>query len=517
MIGKETDPIRPSIVSVMGHVDHGKTTLLDALSNWNVAQHEPGKITQSISAFSINLSETNTYSLTNNRTRVTFLDTPGHESFVNMRESSALVADFSILVISALDGLQKQTLESLNIIKASHIPAIIAINKIDVASEEQIKNVYKQLVENNLLSPSITHENNAAMNLNFDKLINEVDERYPIVAVVEISALKGHNMNILRDTIEQLHISMSDFLHCSLDVPAEATVIESISSQEMGKQLLLITHLGTLNKGDHFVVDQYIGTIRSLQIADMRHLSLDKTAKKRTSTLHQTPIFSPTVDSVGPGMPVLVSGLQAPKFPVPGASLFQLSREEAHRVAEYRSLLMEYKIKEIMGLLYKSPPEEVAEEEMEEGDQGPDEFVGGEVEDVEEDIEEEVKRNISVIIKADNQGRLDAILKAATDTAKSMDFELKIVSQGVGSLNPNDLFMAKLELEENKVARIPVFCFQVGVDSKGKDWMRSNVLSKKLFVLQHNVFTEMLEDVKEEIKMKMLRIEDRTKKENVNK
>lgn len=501
MKGDEKDPIRPSIISVMGHVDHGKTTLLDRLSNSNVAAYEPGKITQSLSAFTVNLSENGTDD--SSIGRVTFMDTPGHEAFTNMRESSVMVSDFAVLVISALEGLKKQTFESLKIIRSFYIPAIVVINKIDVATEEQINKVYRQLHEAEFLSPDINHYNNIAMEKNYDLLFREVDEKYPIVAVVEISALTGENMDILRATIKELHQSMTDYLHCNLDVPAEATVIESISSKSMGKILLLMTHIGTLKKGSTFVVEQYMGTIKSMKIADMRYISSSSLDSKKmiTSPLNQAPVYTPEVESVGPGLPVLVTGLQSEKFPIPGSTFFQLPRERAIEVSQYRSLFMEYKIREITDTLYK--PERVKKEEKGEEEEDEEE----EIEEIDEEEEkklreEDMKRSIFAIIKADNQGRLDTILRVANESTKKMGYDLKILSQGVGDVNPNDLFVAKIILEENEIDNIYLFCFQVGLDANAKNWMRSNTLAKNIVLKSYKIFTDMVDDIKEIIETK---------------
>lgn len=560
---------RPSVIGVMGEIDHGKTSLLDALSSSNVAHFEPGKITQSLSAFTVDLDSSKKSldtNFTNSDSRVTFLDTPGHSAFEAMRTSGASVSDFILLVISATDGGVKPATERIIKMAQNHwVPIVVSINKIDIATEEQIVSIYKRLRK--LGVSSIRRSTNKAMKMDFENLFAEVNDEHPVVSIVEISAKNHTNMNILKRVLKELHRSMEDNLHVNPNAdPSEATVIESYASPGLGRVLLLVSHLGTLKVGQHFVTNNCSGVIKSLRIADQRHLSPNDEFSEGLSTSN-TPHSSNSsnssksqprpswikkensnskfekkshisdsdkrstsreilegsvgetvsMDSVGAGLPVLVSGLKQDFFIPSGSTFFGLSsKERADEIMDFRNTLLEFKMREKNGTLYRDDKHGlliraeararagIIDEKVEEEEDGEEEYAQEWEE--EEDVEEERKNNISVILKADNQGRLDALILSARETAQEQGFELKLLAHGVGDITSHDLAIAQVEIEENGVPRIPLYLFNVELEQNAQQWMtKHSKLNGALLPRHFDVFLDILKDLSSEIKLKIAR------------
>jgi small GTP-binding protein len=180
--GHSSNLARPVVISVLGHVDHGKTTLLDALSDSHVAEYEPGRITQAVSAFLARLrppkpaAEVNASPYTTLLTNLleksgdggqvtsedvaTLLDTPGHSAFFKMREGGASVSDFVMLVIAADEGIKEQTVESIKLLTSLRVPMLVAINKVDIAKPDQIEKIYGQMKKMQLCVPKLTRKSN---------------------------------------------------------------------------------------------------------------------------------------------------------------------------------------------------------------------------------------------------------------------------------------------------------------------------------------------------------------------
>ncbi len=219
---------RPPVVAIMGHVDHGKSTLLDYIRNTNIVAGEAGGITQHISAYEI----THKNELGENK-KITFLDTPGHEAFTSMRERGAHVADIAILIVSAEDGVKKQTLESLETIRKSKTPFFVAINKIDKpnANPEKVKS---ELVEHEVYLEGYGGD----------------------IPFVEISAKAGTNIDSLLSTI--LLMAELEELTGTPELPAEGFVIESDVDEKRGVSSSLLIKNGTLKKGMFIVVNNMI-------------------------------------------------------------------------------------------------------------------------------------------------------------------------------------------------------------------------------------------------------------------
>ena len=220
---------RPPIVTVMGHVDHGKTSVLDVLRSANVVSGEFGGITQHIGAYQIE-SQSN---------KLTFIDTPGHAAFTEMRARGSKLTDVVVLVVAADDGVKPQTIESINHAKAANVPIVVAINKCDLpeADPQKIKN---QLLEHQLIAEDLSGE----------------------TLMVEISAKKKMNLDKLVETI----ILQSEILDLKTDFDSKATgvVLESKIDVGRGPVANIIVTTGTLKKGDFFVSGLRWGKVRAI-------------------------------------------------------------------------------------------------------------------------------------------------------------------------------------------------------------------------------------------------------------
>ncbi|MFH1393086.1 MAG: translation initiation factor IF-2 [Patescibacteria group bacterium] len=227
---------RPPVVVIMGHVDHGKTKLLDYIRKTTVAEHEAGGITQHIGAYEINHPSTSSRQVR----KITFLDTPGHEAFSKLRSRGVKAADIAILVVAADDGVKPQTIEALNYIKEANLPFLVAISKIDKpdANPEKVK---KELAENDVLVESWSGK----------------------VPSVEISAKEGTNIEQLLDLIE-LMADMNDF-KADPQKPGEGIIIETNMDPRRGIIASLLILDGSLKAGDYVLSGEATGKIKMLE------------------------------------------------------------------------------------------------------------------------------------------------------------------------------------------------------------------------------------------------------------
>lgn len=226
---KSLEP-RPPVVCILGHVDHGKTTLLDTIRNTNVVEGEAGGITQHIGAYQIDY----------NGQKITFIDTPGHAAFKDMRARGANTTDIAILIVAADDGFMPQTDEALGYAASGEIPLIVAINKID-AKGANIDKVKQQMQERNIAT-----EDWGGQTLS-----------------VAISALKGENINELLDTI-LLQTEILDGLKTNPKCPAEGIVVEAQQETGRGNTASVIVQKGTLKKGDILVCGVHYCKVRTM-------------------------------------------------------------------------------------------------------------------------------------------------------------------------------------------------------------------------------------------------------------
>ncbi len=268
---------RPPVVVVMGHVDHGKTSLLDAIRNANIAEREAGGITQHIGAYTVNLHGRD----------ITFLDTPGHEAFTTMRARGAQVTDIAILVVAADDGVMPQTIEAINHARAAEVSIIVAINKIDRpnANPDRVK---QELTEHGLL----------------------IEEWGGDVIAVPVSAKKHENIDQLLEMI----LLTADILELKANPnkQAKGTVIEAQLDKNKGPVATLLVQRGTLRVGDAILTGSTFGHIRSMVN--------DKGRK---------------IKEAGPSIPVEIMGLS--EVPEAGDLFYVIADEKmAKQVAEKR-------------------------------------------------------------------------------------------------------------------------------------------------------------------------------------
>jgi translation initiation factor IF-2 len=268
---------RPPVVTIMGHVDHGKTSLLDYIRRTKVAAGEAGGITQHIGAYHVETP----------RGIITFLDTPGHEAFTAMRARGAKVTDIVVLVVAADDGVMPQTIEAINHAKAAKVPLVVAINKIDKhdANPDRVKQ--------ELLNHGVVPE--------------EFGGDSPVVPV---SAKTGEGVDSL---LEQLLLQAEiQELKAPIDAPAKGVVIEARLDKGRGPVATLLVQSGTLNRGDIVLTGAVYGRVRAM---------LDETGKQ--------------VQSAGPSIPVEVQGLS--EVPPAGADMMVLTDErKAREIALFR-------------------------------------------------------------------------------------------------------------------------------------------------------------------------------------
>ena len=268
--------LRPPVVTIMGHVDHGKTKLLDAIRQTNVVDTEAGQITQHIGAYQVEI----------HGQKITFLDTPGHEAFTAMRARGAQVTDIAILVVAADDGVMPQTLEAINHAKAAGVPVVVAINKIDkpTANPDRVK---QQLAENGVI----------------------IEEWGGDVIAVPVSAKRGDG---IPDLLENLLI-VAEILELKADPdrPAIGVVIEARLDSSRGPMATVLVQTGTLEIGDYVVVGDIWGKVKAM---------FDDKGKR--------------VKKAGPSTPVGVLGLSS--VPQAGDSLTVVSGEKEARAEVQR-------------------------------------------------------------------------------------------------------------------------------------------------------------------------------------
>ncbi len=274
---------RPPVVTIMGHVDHGKTSLLDAIRETDVAGGEAGGITQHIGAYKVKITKEDSPAFGR---QIVFLDTPGHEAFTRMRARGAKVTDIVVLVVAADDGVMPQTLEAMDHANAAKVPIIVAVNKID-KPEALPDRVKKQLADRGLMP----------------------EDWGGTTVFVDVSAKKRTNLNLLMEMI-CLVADLGD-LKANPERPATGTVVEAKVDRGRGIVATVLVQNGTLRVGDSFIVGNTFGKVRAM---------FDDRSK--------------AVEEAPPSTPVEVLGLEG--LPQSGDMLMVADREKARQIAEYR-------------------------------------------------------------------------------------------------------------------------------------------------------------------------------------
>lgn len=352
---------RSPVVTVMGHVDHGKTSLLDALRHANVVSGEAGGITQHIGAYQVLSPESGK--------KITFIDTPGHAAFTAMRARGAKVTDIVVLVVAADDGVMPQTIEAINHAKAARVPIIVAINKID-KPDAKPERVRTELLQHEVQVESFGGD----------------------VVDVEVSAKNKTNLDKLLEMIA-LQAEILD-LKTNSERPAEGTVIEAKLDRGRGPVATVLVQRGTLRVGDIIVAGAEMGRVRAL-ISDQGE----------------------TVQEAGPSVPVEVLGFNGP--PEAGDRLAVVENEaRARQVTSYRAhQKRENAAASISGMR-------------------------GSLEQMMSQLKTAGRKEFPLIIKADVQGSLEAIL-GSLEKLDTDEVAARILHAGVGGISESDVTLAE--------------------------------------------------------------------------
>ncbi len=356
----DTEPRSP-VVTVMGHVDHGKTSLLDALRHANVVSGEAGGITQHIGAYQVTSPESGK--------KITFIDTPGHAAFTAMRARGAKVTDIVILVVAADDGVMPQTVEAIHHAKAAKVPMIVAINKID-KPDARPERVRTELLQHEVQVESLGGD----------------------VVDVEVSAKNRTNLDKLLEMIA-LQAELLD-LKTNAARPAEGTVIEAKLDRGRGPVATVLVQRGTLRVGDIVVAGAEMGRVRAL-ISDQGE----------------------TIDEAGPSVPVEVLGFNGP--PEAGDRLAVVENEaRARQVTSYRAhQKRENAAASISGMR-------------------------GSLEQMMSQLKTSGRKDFPLIVKADVQGSLEAIL-GSLEKLGTEEVAARILHAGVGGISESDVTLAE--------------------------------------------------------------------------
>ncbi len=391
---------RPPVITIMGHVDHGKTLLLDTIRQSNVVDGEAGGITQHIGAYQVEI----------HGRKLTFLDTPGHAAFTALRARGAQVTDIVILVVAADEGIRPQTIEAIDHARAANVPIVVAINKMDKpdANPEKVK---QDLATHDLVS----------------------EDWGGSTVMLPISAKKKQGITELLEML----VLMADVqdLKASVTLPAKAVVIESHLSRQRGPVATVLVKSGTLRVGDHFIIDGDYGKVRAMR---------DDLGKE--------------VSQATPGAPVEILGISS--VPSPGSILEVYKEEkEAKKEAELRKGELETKKRRALSL-------ESLSQQIQEGDLKP----------------------LNLVVKADVNGSLEAIVASINDL-KTGNVHLQIIHYATGDVNENDVMLAI-------ASQALVICFNVGVNAEARRLADSEAVS----IRHYRIIYEILDDINKSIK-----------------
>lgn len=346
---------RPAVVTIMGHVDHGKTTLLDALRQTNVALHEAGGITQRIGAYQIRYKNH----------KITFLDTPGHEAFTAMRSRGAQITDIAVLIVAADDGVMPQTIEAIHHAKNAGVPIMVAINKIDKpgANPDRIK---EELAKEGLLSEDWGGD----------------------VIMTPISAKKRIGLDDLLENI--LLVAEMQELKANPNREAYGVVVEAQLDKGRGPVMSVLVQNGTLHIGDGILAGKSWGRVRAMNNENGRKMK-----------------------SAEPSVPVEILGMDS--VPEAGDHFFVMDEKKARQLAEIRAArAKEEEQRSVQKVTLDNIFEKIKEGEMKE---------------------------LDVIIKADVQGSVEALVQSLQGI-KSDEVRISIVHSAVGAINESDVMLA---------------------------------------------------------------------------
>lgn len=383
---KELLPPRPPVVTIMGHVDHGKTTLLDYLRKSSVAASEHGGITQHIGAFSVNLPSGKL---------ATFLDTPGHAAFLSMRERGANVTDIVILVVAADDSVMPQTVEAIKHAKAAGVPMIVAVNKCDKESAN-IEKVKADLAQHDVQIEDVGGE----------------------TQVIPVSGKTGLGM----DDLEEATMALAEVLdmRAEVDGPAEGWILEA-TTKKRGRVATVLVRRGTLRQGDIIVAGSTWARIRNL---------LNEAGAE--------------VTQAGPGTPVEVDGWR--DQPTAGDLVIQApSEEKAKSVVEFRLAKAE-RLRQATDMDAINSSRKLLRDQNEAEKLASAEIAAVAEADSakkEEETGPEVSKLLEIpfLVKADVSGSVEAVTNALTSLGNN-EIRAKLIRSGVGPVSEFDIDLA---------------------------------------------------------------------------
>ncbi|XP_054584210.1 translation initiation factor IF-2, mitochondrial isoform X2 [Eptesicus fuscus] len=436
---------RSPVVTIMGHVDHGKTTLLDKLRKTQVAEMEAGGITQHIGAFLVSLPSGE---------KITFLDTPGHAAFSAMRARGAQVTDIIILVVAADDGVMKQTVESIQHAKDAQVPIVLAINKCDKAEADPEK-VKKELLAYDVVCEDFGGD----------------------VQAVHVSALTGDNLMALAEAT----ITLAEILELKADPtgPVEGTVIESFTDKGRGPVTTAIIQRGTLRKGSILVAGKSWAKVR---------LMFDENGK--------------TVNEAYPSMPVGIIGWR--DLPSAGDEILEVESEaRAHEVVDWRKYEQEQeKNKEALETIEEKRKEHQEAHRKDREKYGnlhwkERAFIKYQERKKQKLLrpKEKVERDsniLPIVIKGDVDGSVETILNIIDTYDASHECDLELVHFGVGDISENDVNLAE-------AFHGVIYGFNVNA---GKV-IQETAAKKGVKIKLHKIIYRLVEDLQEELSSRL--------------
>ncbi|XP_027509560.1 translation initiation factor IF-2, mitochondrial [Corapipo altera] len=436
---------RPPVVTILGHVDHGKTTLLDSLRKTQVASMEAGGITQHIGAFLVHMPSGE---------KITFLDTPGHAAFSAMRARGTNVTDIVILVVAAEDGVMEQTVESIQHAKNAGVPLILAINKCD-KPEADPERVKKELLAHDVVCEEFGGD----------------------VQAVNISALKGENLMVLAEAT----VALAEMLELKADATGlvEGTVIESRKDRGKGPLTTAIIQRGTLRRGCVLVAGKTWAKVRFM---------FDENGK--------------AVDAAPPGIPVEIMGWK--DVPSAGDEILEVESEQrAHEVIDWRTYVeQQEKLKKDVEVIeakqkehrleYKQQQQKLAHLTWRQRKAALYKANKHLLFQRPKDRREVAEDTLSVIVKGDVDGSVEAILNILDSYDCEDECKLDIVHFGMGDISENDLSLAEAF---NGV----IYGFSV----KANDSIKKLADKKGIKIKLHNIIYKLIDDLKEELNSRL--------------
>ncbi len=402
--------VKSPVITIVGHVDHGKTTLLDVIRKSHITKKEAGGITQHIGAYVVNLKDN----------RFVFIDTPGHEAFTTIRARGVKATDIVVLVVAADDGVMPQTVEAINHARAANVPIIVAINKIDKATAN-IDKVKKELSKYQLVP----------------------EEWGGDTLFAEISALQKKGITELLELIS-LQAEMLE-LKANPELPATGVVIETKLNKGRGILATVLIQDGHLKIGDYFVIGKAYGKVRSMMDDMGEHLSY-----------------------AGPSTPVEITGFN--KMPSAG-DIFQVVASD-----HFAKII-------------------IAERELEEKRKEKKEEERVSLESLFEEMKRGRIKELNIILKADTQGTLDAILEALPPLSNE-EVEVKVIHGGIGTISETDIMLAS-------ASNALVIGFNVAVDQNAQRLAKNEEIEIRTYTIIYDLIDEVKAALKGYLKPKL--------------